>query len=592
MGKYVAVAIGVARAGSLPELPGAVNGAKEFYDWADKHGYEAQLVTDETEEVTVQKLTTAIKKIIDAGEAERLVIYFAGHGIQPSVNTPYWLLTHWEDDSNEAVNFNLSNYNAKRSGISQIAIFADACRANAPDAASVGGGSIFPKSVYSIGKSVQWDQFLASLLGESAQEVSASASTPAYGIFTRCLMRALSGAEESAIDDGPPRGVTSSKLADYLESEVPKESGETPGAAPQRPDTQSGWRHPNDVYLRLPIASPGSNDTYLRLPTDSPTESLQRISEPHREGGHKDFKRPRDNKRRPEKEPQFSKRARDAVARVERLNEKVLKANEALFAAGQERGGFDTGHGLKLVGGKPVAVTVRRGEQSNLFREKRCANISAESEKPLSILIELDNGNRIAGCILPQFVGTIVVKDGLAASVNYAPARYSNFPRKSFEHIAPMLNRWTALMHQGRFGDYKELEQVADQVRKYKHLNPTLGIIAAYAYERTGNLHEIDRVAGHFAQAHQPVPFDVALLSTKPVRRTRQGPTIELDAGRQPVAGSFPLMTQGWSYLDREDEFVHSSLFEVRGGLLPALWTTFRGKEGKRLAELVYQGEI
>jgi Caspase domain len=580
MGKYVAVAIGVARAGnSLPELPGAVNGAKEFHDWAEKQGYEAHLVTDESDEVTVQTLKTEIRKIIDEGEAERLVIYFAGHGIQPSVSMPYWLLSRWAADSDEAVNFNLSTSNAKRSGIGQIAIFADACRSNAPDAASVGGSSIFPKATTSAGQLPQWDQFLASRLGESAQEVSATASTAAYGIFTRCVMRALSGSAQEEIIDRPPRVVTSTTLANYLDDQVPRESAETVGAAVQQPETVPGWRSPNDIYLRLPTASPA--------------ESQPKISEVLREGGHKAeaFRKPRDRKQRAEKKPQFSRRARHAVAKAERFNEKALKANEALFAASQEREGL-TGHGLTLIGGEPVAVTVRRGEQASLFRENSKPNIRAEGEKPLSILIELDNGNWIAGCILPEFVGTIVIKDGLAASVNYAPARDSRFPRASFEHIAPMLNRWTALMHQGRFGDYQELTQTAGQLRKYNYLNPTLGIIAAYAYERTGNLHEIDSVAGYFAEAQQPVPFDVALLSTKPVWRMRQGLTIELDAGRRAVAGSFPLMTQGWSFLDREDEFVPLSLFEVRGGLLPALWTTFRGKEGKRLAELLHQGEV
>ena len=90
--KSVAVAIGIAHAGSLPELPGAVNGAKEFCDWAKQQGYDVHLVSDETAQATVEKLKTSpSKSIIDEGETERLVIYFAGHGIQPSVNTAYWL---------------------------------------------------------------------------------------------------------------------------------------------------------------------------------------------------------------------------------------------------------------------------------------------------------------------------------------------------------------------------------------------------------------------------------------------------------------------------------------------------------------------
>jgi hypothetical protein len=72
-----------------------------------------------------------------------------------------------------------------------------------------------------------------------------------------------------------------------------------------------------------------------------------------------------------------------------------------------------------------------------------------------------------------------------------------------------------ALMHQGRFGDLNDLKKLGDQLRQYKHVNPSLGILAAYAYERAGDLKAIDSVTTYFAQAGQPVPFDVALLSTK-----------------------------------------------------------------------------
>ena len=591
MGKYVAVAIGVARAGSLPELPGAVNGAKEFHNWADKQGYETYLVTDESEEVTVQKLKAQIKKIIDEGEAERLVIYFAGHGIQPSINTQYWLLSRWEADSDEAVNCSLSFSNAQRSGISQIAVFADACRASAPDAASVGGSSIFPKSVASAVTFSQWDHFLASRLGGSAQEVSAPDSAKAYGIFTRCLMLALSGAAEEAITDRPPRVVTSETLADYLEKAVPLESGETVGANVQAPEVSAAWRSPRDIYLELTAPVAGEQPRIWDRLKKPHYQGLKTVSKPRPDFSDiEDFSKPRASEEFRAQKSQFSKQALEAVAKAERRNERAAKENEALFAASQ--GQLETGHGLTLIGSEAVAVTVQRGQQANLFRQNSTANIRGHGEKPLSILIELHNGNWIAGCILPEFVGTIVVKDSLAASVNYAPARDGRFPYESFGNIAPMLNRWTALMHQGRFGDYKELEQIADQFHKYRHINPSLGIIAAYAYERRGDLSEIDKVASYFAQARQPVPFDVALLSTKPVRRTKRGLTVELDAGRRAVAGSFPLMTQGWSFLDREDDFVPSVLFEVRAGLLPALWTTFRGKEGRKLSELLYQGEI
>jgi Caspase domain len=582
--KSVAVAIGIAHAGSLPELPGAVNGAKKFCDWAKQQGYEVHLVSDETAEVTVEKLKTLIKDIIDEGETERLVIYFAGHGIQPSYNTAYWLLSRWDNDSDEAINFNLSFANAKRSAIDQIAVFGDACRSTVPDAASVGGSSIFPKAAASKIGQPQWDQFLACRLGDSAQEVAASDATKAYGIFTRCVLRALSGDEGAAIDNRPgqqpSRAVTSDTLAIYLKKAVPLESGKIPGAVVQFPDLSPGWISPKDVYLGLTGAS---QDVTLEKFGRVPASASNELS---------DMRLPEGRSEKPSK-PRASKRAQAAVAKAELLNEKAVETNKAIFAAAQGRESFETGHGLTIIGGHPTSIAHRKGSDADLFKEGGNFHIRAHGNKPLPILIKVERGNWIGACTLPNFVGTIVVKDGLAASVNYAPARYGPYQRQSFEEVAPLLARWTALMHQGRFGDLDELKKLGDQLRQYKHVNPSLGILAAYAYERAGDLKAIDSVATYFAQAEQPIPFDVALLSTKEIARSQQGLTIKATGQtKTPVAGSFPLMTQGWSFLDPDDKFVTPAMMKLRQGLLPSLWTTLREKEGKQLAKLIHEGKL
>ncbi len=216
MSQHAAIAIGVAHAGDLVELPGAVNGAKEFHRWAQAQGYATTLIIDEIESVTVERLKTAIKSSI-ANDTERLLIYFAGHGIEPSVNTAYWLLSNWQADSDEAVNVSLSLANAKRTALAQIAVFSDACRSTVTDAALVGGSSIFPKPGGSPAKLPQWDHFFASRLGEVSQEVPGADPTQAYGIFTRCVMQALNGNADKAIEkrDSDLRVVSSGTLAGF-----------------------------------------------------------------------------------------------------------------------------------------------------------------------------------------------------------------------------------------------------------------------------------------------------------------------------------------------------------------------------------------
>lgn len=619
MGKQVAIAIGVKRAGKLAELPGAVNGAKEFHAWAERQRYDAHLVTDEAEPVTVQKLKGLIKTIIDDGEADRLLIYFAGHGIQPSVNTTFWLLSRWEDDSDEAVNVNLSFANAKRSGIGQIAVFSDACRSTVKDAAYVGGASIFPKPPASVVKLPQWDHFLASRLGEVAQEVPGTDATEAYGIFTRCVMQALSGAAESAIESRPgklpPRGVTSAKLATFLEDTVPLESGKTPGAIVQFPEVNPGWRSPEDVYIGFDQEGGSSARVavFLSVRTEprsdaeffidlTPGDFVTIVNEvdetwcrieltlPSGEIGA-GFVRRESLSTKPD-EPDLAG-ARQAVERAEQRIDAAASKNRDLFAASEGRESFETRQGLTIIGANPVRIECRSGERAQLFRENDIPNVRGFGDKPQTIMIELDGGNWIGACIIPQFVGTVVVKDGAAASVNYAPARGGAFPRESFEQIAPVVNRWMALMHQGRFGNYEDLKNAASILRQYKHQNPSLGVLAAYAYERAGDIPEIDSIIDYFLEAGQPVPFDVAMLSTKPIARAVDALIIPRRNGSAAkVAGSFPLMTQGWSFLDPEDEFIHPAIFDLRRGLLPSLWTTFRASEGAKLAGLIHEGEL
>ncbi len=626
MGKQIAIAIGVQHAGRLTELPGAVNGAKEFQTWAQQRGYETHLVTDDAGPVTVQNLKDLIKGIVDAGNAERLLIYFGGHGIEPVVGAQYWLLSGWENDSNEAVNVNLSSSNARRSGIRQIGIFADACRSTVNGASSVGGASIFPKSQATAGKLPQWDKFFGSRPDEEAQEVSTADAAKAYGIFTRCVMQALNGAAEKAkeIRPGamPPHVVTSQALANYLEEAVPLESGRTPGAKVQSPEVISGWRTPpSDVYIGFDeTTQPGSGaDIELRtvrdflplrkapnanaleiqlLPPNELVRTIQDVDGTWCEVENADSLPRWRGFVQHEGLDNLSTEASGAAARqnvkdARRAADAAVAKNERIFAAGEGRETFETQQGLSIIDARPVAIAMRPGEQGDLFLERGAWHIRGHGGEPQPVAIELDNGNWIGSCILPHFVGTIVVHGHVAASVNYAPSRNGPFPRESFREIAPLLNRWTALMQQGRYGDYAELDRAANGLRQYKHSNPSLGILAAYAYERAANLEQIDDIARWFVEMGQPVPFDVALLSTGTVTRTGNRLTISVSDGRNgQVAGAFPLLAQGWSFLDGDDESSTPALLALRPGLLPGLWTTFRAEEGRRLAALLSGGTL
>lgn len=116
MATNVALAIGIARSGSLIELPGAIAGARQFIEWAskieDEHKYICHIVTDEQSKVTVSLLLEKISKIVE-DDIGRLLLFYSGHGTTTNQGD-YWLLSDWESNSNEVVSLNLSFNNAKR----------------------------------------------------------------------------------------------------------------------------------------------------------------------------------------------------------------------------------------------------------------------------------------------------------------------------------------------------------------------------------------------------------------------------------------------------------------------------------------------
>lgn len=68
----------------------------------------------------------------------------------------------------------------------------------------------------------------------------------------------------------------------------------------------------------------------------------------------------------------------------------------------------------------------------------------------------------------------------------------------------------------------EQVDDIAAKLREAKHINPTLGAIASYLYDYTGDIDSIRRMAFFYCHYNQPMPFDVAfmgLLTTKDMGR-------------------------------------------------------------------------
>ena len=115
---------------------------------------------------------------------------------------------------------------------------------------------------------------------------------------------------------------------------------------------------------------------------------------------------------------------------------------------------------------------------------------------------------------------------------------------------------------------------IAAEMRLMKHSDPLFGIVAAYLYDRAGDIASIQRICYFYGYYEQAVPFDIALLSRLPLRHHERGgfwidvPAVEEDpigkanglpeyawqatppGGAMPVSGVVPLLRMGWSRLN------------------------------------------
>src|SRR5450631_506286 len=545
-----AVAVGVAKAGLLRELPGAVNGAKDFAAWARAQNYKTTLITDEEGPVLLGTIASAIADIIEHDFPERLLVFFAGHGAQQNVTTPVWLLSKWQSQNGEAINVEMTRFMASRSGIPRVAIFADACRNIIGEAATLSPLPIFPRrpSTKNPRAMTQCDLFFSCRFDEISQEVGVNAdSSKAFGIFTRCLRSALNGEETDAIEPCPPPpnaiAVTSRKLATFLDGSVPRESGRVPGGQVQFPEIWPVWREPDQAYSIAPFPrSVAATNTQAGIERGKVRGAETTAASTADFGRESEFEK-------------FSRLAvRDKITRAERKSDQQLQALMQELEAASANRETKLQTGLRIVGDTPrqvVVAGVGALESENLLKEDGAFQIRVKDDRPRSAAVCLQSGSWVAAVCLPGYVGTIFVRHGVMAGLCYV-SEVDQWLAELDAQQRAAVNRWTALMHQGRVPAREELQARTDNLRQYKHFNPSLGLFAAYGYERLGDAAEIVNLAGYLVQIEQPILFDVAMLCDAPMKRHANGAlqieaTLPLCVGQQTtaIAGSFPLLSRG-----------------------------------------------
>lgn len=258
------IIIAVSRYGGtfLGNLPGALTSAENVRDWFCGGGkdrdYQYLLITDEDPEkpVTVARVKEEVTEFLRNNFADRVILYFAGHGVARSTTERFWLLSDFETDPGESISVErckdiIASYNI--GGLNddldagQIAIISDACSHIGNEGAGVAGNSIAKLGGQAIGY-VEFDLFFSGSITEKSYHIPANGDIPAHTLFTHSLMEGIRG---KALEADPAHSglvVTNQSLIKHMRRVFSPKSGGL--YAKVRPVMASGFLSENNVYNR------------------------------------------------------------------------------------------------------------------------------------------------------------------------------------------------------------------------------------------------------------------------------------------------------------------------------------------------------
>lgn len=260
--------------GDYQDLPGATVSARRLQSWAEQDcddcRYNVLYLGDDVHpKITADLLEEQVNDFLNNNFIDRLVVYFAGHGIVRSIGSQFWLLTDASSRTTEGIDVEGLRRGLLKCNIGgnsevlergQLCMIGDACRNPGRDAMEFHGHPIVTRGGRS--SRLQLDRFLSTGLGDFSFQIDASDNQPAFCLFTEILVRAISGTEQQAIQrDNHPLNpvITNHSLGDFLEDEVKQRAADL---GDMEPDIVTGIRPPHNYYKvldepALPAVDPG-----------------------------------------------------------------------------------------------------------------------------------------------------------------------------------------------------------------------------------------------------------------------------------------------------------------------------------------------
>jgi hypothetical protein len=603
----MALAVGIGDAKPLPFLRGAINSAVDFSEWAAAQGYVTALLTDEDEPVTIEKMRGELNRLLASADKpiHRFLLYYAGHGLIRGAEEGLWLLSDWYGEM-RAVAIEVLKRRLSKYGVGQIAIFSDACRTLPADTSTadlvpdavLGRGPLQPKAMPPV------DKFVAAQDGDEAFIIPAASPKDDRCLFSGVLMEGLWGENPAAFSKLLDDKVTSGSLGAFLQSEVNQRASRYNCTA--TPSYSSSFPEGDNIYSekgklpprpRVPRgAAPGrmeirkglTHGLNLNLETAARTQTEDCI-----------FKADRlevCGKAADGLWVSANLRHRYIVPLIHRLWDQPLPEGFAEYA------GF-------AVKGEAKALWLPAGMTAETAGSAAWWFVHDHGAAPpgaVPVLIEFANGDFAALTALPGFIADVETgMRGVHAVVYYktgAELECAEAAEKAVGRLARGVLRADGV------------QALAVQLRHDGIMDPTLGTICAYLYDAAGDTNSIRRIAHHFLRHAQPIPYDIALLAQLKgelregllrvqlpavPKSTPQTPLEEEHRwlcsgsrkGEGPVAGFWPWLRQGWTFLDEAAEdgstLVLPGIAELERALAAGLFTTLKKEGGRELARLL-----
>jgi hypothetical protein len=604
--RMVCVAIGVADAVRGQFLSGALNDAKRFHEWADTLGYESNLVTDEEADkpVTLQSLRAILEAALwpqqtdAAGNrlpppiTDRLIVYFAGHGLLRNAEEGLWLLSDWEREM-KGVGINALKNALYRYPVNHLAIISDACQSLPADIdqAEVKGEGVLGKGPTA--RTEPWyDRFVATQDGATTFMVPGPDPEDDRCIFSGVLLEGLWGLNDAAFSKREPNVVTGNSLSVFLKNEVQRVSAIY--SDPRVPSVGATFPDGEDIYFEksLRIKPPKflpwpPRARLLEMGLGRPRGPLNEEPETVFVDGVR---------RRVSDWDYIIDPRRRAPERKERARHKpfpdMLKQFESPAPGGHllQTGLAAFGAGVTAIWHSPQVRLHRIG--IDWWEVRLDTRSNRWPPVPARILVEFADGPVVATVVFQDMI-TKIARDAHGASGIIMPEFFQ-------ESTAKVAQQALSAMERGDLHGEKAVN-LAVQLRQLKHVDPVLGVISAYLYDAIGDVESIRRMAYFYVRHEQAIPYDITLLGllhgshrgdelwvdipSVPKRKPRTAleeandwTFLATQAAAGIVGGDWPWLRQGWTYLedtsDEESTLIAPELLEVIPHLTPGRFAT------------------